>query len=57
MRSDTHGTDELLEAICDAYDNGIYPPKNLIITMDDGDKPLDIMAIRRIIQNMILPFC
>ena len=39
------------------YDNGIYPPKNLIITMDDGDKPLDIMAIRRIIQNMILPFC
>lgn len=39
------------------YDNGIYPPKNLIITMDDDDKPLDVMAIRRIIQNMILPFC
>lgn len=39
------------------YDNGIYPPKNLIITMDDKDKPLDMMAIRRIIQNMILPFC
>ena len=39
------------------YDNGIYPPKNLIITMDDDNKPLDLMAIRRIIQNMILPFC
>ena len=25
MRSDTHGNDELLDAICDAYDNGIYP--------------------------------
>ena len=39
------------------YDNGIYPPKNLIITMDDDDKPLDIMTIRRIIQSMLLPFC
>lgn len=39
------------------YDNGIYPPKNLIITMDDENKPLEVMTIRRIIQNMILPFC
>ena len=37
------------------YDNGIYMPKNLIITMDSKDKPLDIQAIRRIIEGQILP--
>lgn len=37
------------------YDNGIYPPKNLIITMEGQDKPFDIMAIRRIIEGVILP--
>ncbi|MBQ5955305.1 MAG: hypothetical protein IJL49_05060 [Firmicutes bacterium] len=39
------------------YDNDIYPPKNLIITMDDEAKPLDILTIRRIIQNMVQLFC
>ena len=37
------------------YDNGIYMPKNLIVTMDSTDKPIDIMAIRRIIEGQILP--
>jgi len=40
---------------CDYYDNGIYMPKNLIVTMEGPDKPLDIMAIRRIIEGQILP--
>ena len=40
----------------DYYDNGIYPPKNLIITMDDTDKPLDVRLIRQIIEYRILPF-
>ena len=33
MRSDTHETDDLLDAICDAYDNGIYPA-NFLATYD-----------------------
>ena len=37
------------------YENGIYMPKNLIVTMEDKDKPLDIQAIRRIIESQILP--
>ena len=37
------------------YDNGIYMPKNLIVTMEDKDKPLDIQVIRRIIESQILP--
>ena len=37
------------------YDNGIYMPKNLIVTMEDPNKPLDIQAIRRIIESQILP--
>ena len=37
------------------YDNGIYMPKNLIVTMEDKDKPLDVQAIRRIIESQILP--
>ncbi len=37
------------------YDNGIYPPKNLIITMDSQDKPIDNIAIRNIVEAMILP--
>ena len=39
------------------YDNGIYPPKNLIITMDGAGKPINNMEIRRIIKNLILPLC
>lgn len=37
------------------YDNGIYIPKNLIVTMESADKPLDLMTIRRIIEAQILP--
>ena len=37
------------------YDNDIYMPKNLIVTMEDPNKPLDIQAIRRIIESQILP--
>ena len=43
------------QKFCDYYDNGIYMPKNLIITMEDPDKPLDIIAIRHIIESQILP--
>ena len=39
------------------YDNGIYPPKNLIVTMDGNGKPFDSMAIRKIIEDRILPYC
>ena len=38
------------------YDNGIYEPYNLIITMESNDKPYDGVAIKRIIDTMILPF-
>ena len=47
--------DEQIYKINLYYDNGIYMPKNLIITMECKDKPLDLMAIRRIIEGTILP--
>ncbi len=37
------------------YDNDIYMPKNLIITMESANKPLDLMVIRRIIEALLLP--
>ena len=37
------------------YDNGIYPPNNLIVTMDGEGKPFDSMAIRKIIEDRVLP--
>ncbi len=37
------------------YDNDIYPPKNLIITMDGPGKGFDNQAIKRIIEERILP--
>ncbi len=37
------------------YDNDIYMPKNLIITMESENKPLDLITIRRIIEAQILP--
>lgn len=39
------------------YDNDIYPPKNLIITMDGNGKPIDAPAIRKIAKEFILPRC
>ena len=36
------------------YSNNIYPPKNLIITMDGPNKPFSNIEIRRIIQGLIL---
>ena len=39
------------------YDNGIYPPNNLIITMDGKNKPFNNMNIRHIIETQILPYC
>lgn len=39
---------------CDYYDNGIYMPKNLIVTMEAKDKPLDLQAVRQIIESRIL---
>lgn len=37
------------------YDNGIYEPYNLVVTMDGPGKPLNNIAIRRIIETQILP--
>lgn len=37
------------------YDNGIYPPKNLIITMDGPGKPFSNIDMRQIIQGVLLP--
>ena len=37
------------------YDNGIYPPYNLIVTMESDDKPINMVLIRRIIEAEILP--
>lgn len=37
------------------YDNGIYPPKNLIITMDGPGKAINAQEIRRIVEAVILP--
>lgn len=42
------------EKFCEYYDNGIYMPKNLIVTMEAADKPLDVQAVRRIIESQIL---
>lgn len=35
--------------------NDIYPPKNLIITMDSKSGGIDIDAIQNIITNQLLP--
>ncbi len=37
------------------YDNGIYPPKNLIITMDGPGKPISSLEIRSIVEALIMP--
>ena len=37
------------------YDNGIYPPRNLIITMDGPGKSISSLEIRKIVEAMILP--
>ncbi|MBO5994628.1 MAG: hypothetical protein J6Q41_03870 [Firmicutes bacterium] len=37
------------------YDNGIYPPFNLIVTMESKEKPINMILIRRIIEGEILP--
>lgn len=37
------------------YDNGIYMPKNLIVTMESADKPLNLVIIRRIIEAQLMP--
>ena len=42
------------DKFCNYYDNGIYMPKNLIVTMEAADKPLDLQAIRKIIESQIL---
>jgi len=36
------------------YENNIFPPKNLIITMDGPGKPFSNIEIRRIVQGLIL---
>ena len=36
------------------YSNNIFPPKNLIITMDGPNKPFSNIEIRRIIHGLIL---
>ena len=47
--------DEFKDKVPLYYDNNIYPPKNLIITMDGPGKPFDSIAMRRIITERILP--
>ena len=37
------------------FDNGIYPPHNLIITMDGPHQEFDLQEIHRVIKGMILP--
>ena len=37
------------------YDNDIYPPKNLIVTMDGKGKPFDNAAVKKIINDWLLP--
>ncbi len=54
MEKDDYRND-FFEKIGLYYDNGIYPPKNLIVTMDGEGKPFDAMAIRKIIEDRVLP--
>ncbi|MBQ4650024.1 MAG: hypothetical protein IJB73_04915 [Firmicutes bacterium] len=37
------------------FTNGIYPPHNLIITMDGPNQEFDVREIHRIIKGLILP--
>ena len=41
--------------LTDYFLNGIYPPHNLVITMDGPDGELDIAAVHQLIQSRILP--
>lgn len=44
-----------MKRLADYHYNGIYPPKNLIITMDSYDGGIDVYAIQQIINNQLLP--
>ncbi len=39
------------------FANGIYPPKNLILTVDGNKMPFDMSAVWRITEGFILPQC
>ncbi len=46
--------DENIDRLSLYFANGIYPPKNMIITVDGNKMPFDNSAIWRVIEGMIL---
>jgi hypothetical protein len=44
----------ILYLLNDYFENGIYPPKNLIITVDGDTMPFDSSAVWRIIDGILL---
>ncbi|MBP3759132.1 MAG: hypothetical protein J6I83_04745 [Firmicutes bacterium] len=46
---------EFKEKIPLYYDNGIYPPKNLIITTEGPGNRFDNLGVKRIVEGCILP--
>ena len=55
MMNDEGYRESSYRKLTDYFLNGIYPPHNLIITMDGPDGALDIAAVHQLIQNRILP--
>lgn len=55
MMNDEGYRESCYRKLTDYFLNGIYPPHNLIITMDGPDGKLDITAVHQLIQNRILP--
>ena len=55
MMNDEGYRESSYRKLTDYFLNGIYPPHNLIITMDGPDGELDIAAVHQLIQNRILP--
>lgn len=54
LMSDPEYRKRHFEKIALYHENGIYEPKNLIVTMDGPDGSFDVMAINKIIQDRIL---
>ena len=55
MMNDEGYRESSYRKMTDYFLNGIYPPHNLIITMDGPDGALDIASVYQLIRQQLLP--
>ena len=56
MMNDAQYREKVYQKLTDYFANSIYPPHNLILTMDGPDGELDIASIHNLLQALILPY-